>query len=110
MIIAREIFAALDVIQSRAVQIGAAANQKRHRFRDRLQHFAASFARRKFRISREMRDIFERIRRDLFVDRVVQKLRLLGIFLSPSLPRFLPAIVIGEQLLFVRGEIFVSLF
>ena len=36
-VVAGEIAAALDVVQRRAVQIGAAADEKRHRLRKRLQ-------------------------------------------------------------------------
>ena len=74
-----------------------------------MQRFAAGFARRKFRVGRKCRDFFQKIRRNLLVDGVVELLRLLRIFLPPRLPGFFPPIVIGEQLLFVRSEIIVDL-
>ena len=53
-IVAGEILAVLDVIQGRAVKIGAAADEKRHRLRERLQGFAPGFAGREFRVRREI--------------------------------------------------------
>ncbi len=52
-VVAREIFAAFDVVQGRAVQIGAAADEKRHRLRERLERFAPGLARGDLRVGRE---------------------------------------------------------
>ena len=93
--------AAFDVIQGRAVQIGAAADEKRHRFRERLQDFAAGFARGDLRIRGKVGILSEQIRRNFFLDRVIELLRLLGILRAPILERFLPAFVLGAGALFL---------
>ena len=70
-IVTSEIAALLDVIHGRAIEIGAATDQIRHRFRDRLKHFATRFARRQLRIERKRRDFLEQILRNFLVDSVV---------------------------------------
>src|ERR1700726_3084334 len=78
-----EIPAILDVIQRRAVEIGAAADEKRHRFRNRLKRFASRLACRELRVLRKLRDLREKIGVYFSIDRGVEQLRLLGVFLSP---------------------------
>ena len=56
-ILASEIFAVLDVVQGRAVKIGAAAHEQRHRLRDRLQGFTARFAGRQLRVLGKFRNL-----------------------------------------------------
>ena len=55
-VVAGEIAAVLDVIQCRSMQIGAAADEQRHRLRDRLQRFAPGFPGRDFRVFRKLGD------------------------------------------------------
>ena len=55
-IVAREIATVLNVVHCRSVQIGAAAHEQRHCFRDRLQYFAAGFSSGEFRVRRKLGD------------------------------------------------------
>ena len=71
-IVSRKIAGTLDVIQGRAVQVRAAADEKGHLLRQRLQDFAASFAGRDFRIGWKSRNLPKKVRRNFLVDRVVE--------------------------------------
>ena len=105
-VVAREILAVLDVVQCRSVQICAAAHKQRHSLRDRLQRFAARFARGQFRILRKFRNLGQKIDGNGSLDPVIERLRSVGIFLAPVGVNLLPASVVGEQPLFVLGKIF----
>ena len=71
-LVTRKIASVLDVVQSRAVEIGAAADQKWHRRGQRLQNIAAGFARRNLRVARKFRDRCQETDRNLFLDCVVE--------------------------------------
>ena len=104
-IIAVKITAVLDVIHSRSVQISAAAHQHRHGLGDRLQRFAAGFARGQLRIRRKLGNLRQEVRRNFSFKSVIEQLCSNRIFLAPRIVSFFPAIVLREQLFFVVGEV-----
>ncbi len=58
-----EVLVRIDVIISRAVQVGAAADDEGERRRDRLEHLAAGGARAgKLHVGRESRNFFQQLR------------------------------------------------
>src|ERR1700738_4116332 len=75
IVVASEIAAALDVIEGRTVQIGAAAHAKRQRFREWLQHVPPGFARRELGIIWKRRNLIRQIRRNFFLDRIIELAR-----------------------------------
>ena len=95
----------LDVVQGRAVEIGAATDEERHRLRDRLEDFAPGFARRELGVGGESRHFSRRsaglsyrLRR-----RAPPPYRGGPCATPPS--RF-PFVVSREELLLVLGEVF----
>ena len=56
-IVAGKILTVLDVVQGRSVEVCAPTHEQRHRLRNRLQCFAARFARRQLRVLRKFRDL-----------------------------------------------------
>ena len=90
------------------MQICAAADQKRDRLRNRLQCFAAGFARRELCVLRKLRNLRQKIDIYFSIDRGFEQRCLLVVFLSPIVVSCFPTLVIREQLLFVFGEIIVG--
>ena len=104
-IVAIKIAAVLDVIHCRSMQVGAAAHEQRHRLRNRLQYFAASFARGQFRILRKLRNLCKESDGNFSLEPVIEQLRFVRTFLAPLVVSSFPAVIIGKQLLFVLGKV-----
>ena len=106
----REIAPVLDVIQSRPVQIRAAANEKRQCFGDGLEHVRSSLSCRNLRIGRKWRNLRQEVARDFSLNRAIEKRSLFRIFLAPRLKILFPTIVLGQEIFLVLCEKLTGLF
>src|SRR5207244_12333182 len=73
--------------------------------RNRLQYFAASFARRQFRILRKLRNLCKESDGNFSLEPVIEQLRFVRTFLAPLVVSSSPAIIIAKPLLFVLGKV-----
>ena len=100
-----EIFVRGDVVERRAVKIGAAGDEQRQLSGNALEHVLARGARRQLGVGREQRNFFQEVRRARLVRRTVQQCGLGGVGLAPRGKGLLPLVVAALEPFLVVGEI-----